>query len=373
MELKIRLGRIIAVLLFCFGACAFAAPSAESLDFSKLLEGAPQKHIFKSDEYFIWCNGVVKGEDGKYHMFFSRWPRKYGFKAWVTHSEIAHAVSDNLLGPYEYKDTPLPARGSEYWDGLCTHNAHIMKAGGKYYIYYMGNDGGTSNKKAEGDAWWRSRNAQRVGVAVADSPYGPWTRFDKPLIAPREGEVLTSTPTVSARADGGFLMVFKAVKDNGTVKGGGVTHYAALAPTPLGQWTRFDKPFIETPKSAFPIDDHVEWFEGGKYYCIAKDHAAYDDRLVDGRYVPDARNSLTPDGRALLLFESADGLNWKLAPQPLVTRFQIKFANGEEMFFERFEMPKVYIEDGKIKALFLAAKPRGRDESFSVALPIKEH
>ena len=30
--------------------------------------------------------------------------------------------------------------------------------------------------------WWVNRNNQRIGVAVADDPNGPWKRFDKPLI-----------------------------------------------------------------------------------------------------------------------------------------------------------------------------------------------
>ena len=38
--------------------------------------------------------------------------------------------------------------------------------------------------------------------------------------------------------------------------------------------------------------------------------------------------------------------------------------------FDRFEMPKVYLESGKVIALFLAAKPKGKEDSFSVVLPV---
>ena len=32
--------------------------------------------------------------------------------------------------------------------------------------------------------WWEYRNRQQIGVAVAESPNGPWTRFDLPVLAP---------------------------------------------------------------------------------------------------------------------------------------------------------------------------------------------
>ena len=68
--------------------------------------------IFFSTDNYTWCSGVIKGEDGKYHMFYSRWSHSKrtldddsmnyifnGFKEWGKYSEIAHAVSDKLNGP----------------------------------------------------------------------------------------------------------------------------------------------------------------------------------------------------------------------------------------------------------------------------------
>jgi len=53
-----------------------------------------------------------------------------------------------------------------------------------------------------------------------------------------------------------------------------------------------------------------------------------------------------------------------------VHKFNITFSNGESFDFERFEMPKVYIEKGKVIALFLAAKEKGKEHSFSIVLPV---
>ena len=45
--------------------------------------------VFKSETYSIWGGSLVKGEDGKYHMFYSRWPKAPGW-VWVSHSEIRY-------------------------------------------------------------------------------------------------------------------------------------------------------------------------------------------------------------------------------------------------------------------------------------------
>lgn len=162
-------------------SCSFQKKSQE-LDFTQLIPAKPDKRFFQMEGYCVWCNGAVKGEDGKYHLFFSRWPESRGFDAWVTHSEIAHAVSDSLLGPYVFHDIAIPHRGNQYWDGDYAHNPHVLKEGDTYYLYYTGNCGSgywyhtadTVKPTMNDREWWINRNNQRIGVAVAKSPYGPW-------------------------------------------------------------------------------------------------------------------------------------------------------------------------------------------------------
>jgi len=60
-----------------------------------------------------------------------------------------------------------------------------------------------------------------------------------------------------------------------------------------------------------------------------------------------------------------------ISKNSLVHTFDITFSDGKSLVFDRFEMPKVYLEKGKVVALFLAAKPKGKEDSFSVALPVK--
>lgn len=40
---------------------------------------APRTPAFESEGYWVWGSSIVKGEDGKYHMFVSRFPKSLPF------------------------------------------------------------------------------------------------------------------------------------------------------------------------------------------------------------------------------------------------------------------------------------------------------
>ena len=82
--------------------------SPDDLNLSAMIQPADSSQFVRDSEYFNWCNSVIKDEEGIYHLFYSRWPRELSFFAWLTHSEIAHATSKKMTGPYQYKETELP-------------------------------------------------------------------------------------------------------------------------------------------------------------------------------------------------------------------------------------------------------------------------
>ena len=233
--------------------------------------------IFSSDTLSIWGASLVKGDDNLYHMYYSIWPKRLGW-AWVTHSEIAHATSTSPFGPFTFRDIALPPRGKLYWDGLVTHNPTIHKFGKKYYLYYMGNTGdgvvtGTLTKESLN---WTHRNNQRIGVAVADNPNGPWTRFDKPLIDISADDsaydaLMTSNPSICQRPDGGFLFLYKGVAKQDKLPGGGpVVHMIATSDSPTGPFIKHDKPVFMVAGERFPAEDPYIWYQDGKYRAIVK-------------------------------------------------------------------------------------------------------
>ncbi len=356
----------IIILLISLASCA--QPAAELNVAEMLPEKLSKESTIKFDGYNNWGTNIVKGKDGKYHAIYSRWPQSRGHMAWVTHSEVAHAVADRLTGPYTFVDMVLPARGNQYWDGDVTHNPHLMEYKGKYYLYYMGNRGDgywqTTPEdfmpKMTNTKWWVNRNNQQIGVAVADDINGPWLRFEKPLIGVEgTNRMMTSTPTVSQRPDGKFLMAYKYVVPDERYRNGRVIHVTALSDSPLGPFVDTGKPFITHPTASFAIDDHVEWFEDGRYYCIAKD----------------SRGVMSPHGPgATLLFTSdREGLDWKMAENELVIApGTLNWSDGSQTQCERTaDMPKLYYEDGRPTALIIATLPKGEDDSFVTIIPLK--
>ena len=342
-----------------------AAPPAEkdghqvfSYDFSRMLKPIPASAKFIDPDYYIWCGTMVKGEDGKYHLFYSRWPRALGHYAWVTHSEVAHAVGDNPLGPFKHHDVALPARGKEFWDGLCTHNPTVQKFNGKYYIYYMGNTGdGVAMKTLN----WTHRNNQRIGVAIADAPNGPWKRFEQPVIAPTAGfydALCCANPSVAARPGGGYLMVYKAVADKNKLPfGGPVLHAVATSDQPEGPFKKHPHPVFVKEGVAFAAEDPFIWSERGQYFAIVKDNAGH----------------FTGKGKSTALFESKDGFDWQLSKNPLVATTEIEWAAGKKQKLNSLERPQLFFENGRPTVLMFACdETPNREHSFNVQIPLKK-
>ncbi|RME71819.1 MAG: hypothetical protein D6781_03455 [Verrucomicrobia bacterium] len=209
--------------------------------------------------------------------------------------------------------------------------------------------------------WWVNRNNQRIGVAIAEDLDGPWQRFDRPLIDVSAGRRMVSTPTVSIRPDGKFLMAYKYVEDTGGERGGRVFHVTALAAAPTGPFVDTGVPFIVHPTARFACDDHVEWYQNSRYYCIAKDQ--------QGAW---SRESRAPAGSMLLFVSDEEGLVWTLARNALVIRAgEIRWSDGSRIPCRRTaDMPKLYIEDGEVKALITAVLPEDTDDSFAVIAPV---
>lgn len=334
-------------------------------DYKIELDPVPSSAQFISDTMSIWGGSLIKGGDGMYHLFYSRWKKDLGW-AWVTHSEIAHAVSDSPFGPFKFSDVTLPVRGEAYWDGLCTHNPTIHKFNGKYYLYYMGNtgDGKIVGEPGNVKLNWTHRNNQRIGVAVSDSPNGPWLRSDTPLIDASQDStaldaLMTSNPSITQGPDGSYLMVYKAVgKKIKGIAGGPVVHCVATSDSPTGPFKKYDFPIFEAEGHDFPAEDPFIWYEKGKYRAILKDmHGAF-----------------TEAGQALVMFDSEDGFHWKLSKNALVSTLQILWADGRTQKVKHLERPQLYLENGKPIALLCASDSldaNGILQSFNVQIPVK--
>ncbi len=304
-------------------------------------------------DFLTWCGSMARTPDGLCHLFFSLWARDKGHKAWVTDSEIGYAVSADPLGPYEFKCLTLRGSGvAGGWDRDVTHNPTVVYWEGKFYLYYTGNYGNGE--------YWSHRNNQRVGVAVAENPAGPWLRFSRPLLDVNPNgwdRLLTTNPSVTPLPDGRFLMIYKASDRQGEgPMYGPVRHGVAFAPGPLGPFVRHPEPIFVGTGGNFPGEDPFVFVAGGKLYAILKDMGSF--------YTSGVRN--------LVLFESADGIDWRLAAKPVAVPRALRWADGQAEEFDRLERPQLYIENGRPQIFFGAVKPRAdREDSYNLHFAVK--
>jgi predicted GH43/DUF377 family glycosyl hydrolase len=328
----------------------------EELKLDEWLQAVPTKSKFIDDEYFIWGASVVEGDDDKYHMYYSRWKRELGHNAWVTHSEIAYAVASQASGPFVHQSVALPVRGEQFWDGLTTHNPTVHKFEGKYYLYYMGT---TGDGKAMDSLNWTHRNNQRIGVAVATSPDGPWTRSDTPLIDVSKtraspDSLMVSNPSVTKMVDGRYLMIYKAVTADGKAPfGGPVVHLAAISASPTGPFLKKAEPLFIKDTVKFPAEDPFIWRQKENYYAIVKDF----------------NGVFTNAGQSLALFESHDGLDWFPSAHPLVSQISVNWQGQGKQDLMHLERPQLLLKDGQPAMLYVAADET-REHSFNIHIPL---
>ena len=347
-NMKLRL-----FILCCFGlVLGFAQNGEDDLYLYDDFKAVSQENIFKTEGYYNWGSSIIKERDGKYHLFYSRWKKEYGFHGWLTHSEIAHATSKSPSGPWKYKETVLLGAGQGNWDAITAHNPKIKYFKGKYYLYYIAtNMGGKDYTEEElvetaktgysHPNWKILRPNQRTGVAVSNSLNGPWSRMDKPLLEP-SGPIITLTvnPAIDKGKDGKYYLIIKGDKPN--EKKFIRNQAVAVAEHPDGPFEIKEKPVID--------------------YMDTEDMSIWYDENRDRFYgVFHAHNFIG-------LVTSENGTDWEKANEFVLKNKEILMEDGTVIGPDRMERPFVYHEGGEPKVLSVAVK-KG-EESYAVFIPI---
>lgn len=355
------MSRFLKMLVLLISLLVGGQLKSQDFDLSKWIQPVPETAKFGLKDYMVWCGSMVKGDDGKYYLFYSRWPRTSGHFAWATESEVALAVADKPTGPYRHVKVILGKRDKKYWDADVTHNPTVYKFGKKYYLYYMGTRGTekfTKQVTMQDAGWWVYRNNQRIGVAVASSPLGPWKRSEKPIIDTTmhsfDHQVATN-PAVTKRNDGKYQMIYKGVAEGKMPNGGKVSHGIAIAERPEGPFKKLPNRIFVKDGVQFPAEDPFVWYQDGKYRAIVKD----------------MKGAFTNAGTSLALFESVDGINdWKPSANVLISTTEIPWVAGLKKVY-KLERPQLYFEKGVPAVLFCAVYDG--DDNYNVAIPLKNN
>ena len=132
-------------------------------------------------QWNYWDGKILKGPDGKYHLFASRWEQSRGHKGWGG-SKAVHAVSDHLTGPYVDKGLCWPDD-----QGGKGHNVTALQLpDGRYAIVVS--------------------ETRPGAVFVSDSLDGPWKLLGN-LTVEGQPKWRASNEIVLARPDGRFEML----------------------------------------------------------------------------------------------------------------------------------------------------------------------
>lgn len=333
----------------------------------------PTSNVQSDSAWNIWCGTMVKGYDGKYHLYYSRWPRQSGHESWISHSQIAYAVADKPEGPYRDVNVPLPVYNDTAWDGAMAHNPYAVTVGGKYYLYYIATRGhrlsAGEKVKPYSEEWWKRRDSERIGVAVADNPAGPWTRMDVPVLDNSKDDsafdaMCVANPAVCVGRNGKIVMLYKGVCKNGTIKGGRVRFSVAFADTPAGPFVKTDRMVFQPkdPKAGMVAEDPFLWYDKklDRYYAVTRD--------VVGQF--------TGEEGGLALLQSDDAVNWTPVKHPKVVPTNLKWADGTVMDknASHIERPFLYFDKkGRPVLLFgamgVARNGKQREHSYNVRIP----
>lgn len=256
---------------------------------------------FKMEGYILWCPSVIKV--GKiYHMFASRWPEQYGLGGWTKYSEIVRATSDNLYGPYTFKEVVIQKREG-YWDNDRAHNPKIVKVGNTFVLYYIS-------------------SANETGYAYSNSITGPWKRVDT-LPMP------FSNPAPLVKKDGSiYVFGRKAVND------------IRIAQVYTASAFNAKYSLLNEGKNSLPgknqLEDPTIWWASNQYNVILSDFRA----------------DATGIGKAGAQYYSTDGIEYKLVSKDPVYTKTVNYDDGTSFTFRRRERPFVYVDKGKVTAFF---------------------
>ena len=252
-------------------------------------------------QWDYWDGKILKGEDGKYHLFASRWEQAKGHRGWGN-SQAVHAVSDRLAGPYADRGLCWPddARGKG-------HNVTALRLPDHRYAILI--------------------SETRPGtVYVSNTPDGPWKVLGTVTVKD-DPKWRASNEIILLRPDGRFEMFGRAGKVMisekdilGPYVAQGPSIYPGVADMPKKDLRHFEDP--------------VMWFSGGFYQLVVNN---WSERK--------AYHLVSKDGITGWTYRG-------LAYDPTVDF--IRCSDGTVNRWTKLERPGVYLENGHVVAVTLA-------------------
>ncbi|MET3870709.1 glycoside hydrolase family protein [Puniceicoccus vermicola] len=283
---------------------------------------------FSREGWTVWdCAPIL--HEGRVHVFFTRWRTPEEGSSpdaqWYLGSEIVHAVSDDVLGPYEIRQVVLRKEGGDgSWDDSAVINPKIYRIGERFALCYTG-------------CRARRHDTQAIGLLVADSLDGPWTNLsaDAPIIAPGEKPeafdgYLCNNPAMLVHPSGEIWIYYKGRPRLPGAGAGPMRIGLATAKTLEGLYVKYsENPVLDLAPLSF--EDPFVWREDDAYCMLASE---LDNPIC----------ILEQNGG--LLFRSKDGLAWG-PPEPGYPSPRKLFGTAQRM-----EEPNILFDGDRPSHLF---------------------
>jgi hypothetical protein len=245
-----------------------------------------------------WDGQIIESPDGKFHLFASRWDHAMGHRGWG-HSVAVHAVSDNVIGPYEDKGMCWP----DNMGGKGHNVTALIMPDGRYAV--------TVSEIRPGE------------VFASKSPDGPWESLGL-ITVQDQPKWHASNVTPMLRPDGQYMIVQRSGQ-------------IMLAKEIIGPYV-VQGPSIYKTVKGLPLEhleDPTAWYSGGLYHMVVNSWSM----------------------RKAFHLTSADGISgWTfrgLAYDP-TTDF-IRYTDGTVNHWEKIERPGVLLKDGHVTHFTFAA------------------
>jgi hypothetical protein len=241
-------------------------------------------------QYTYWDGQIIKGQDGRFHLFASRWNQSAGHNGWGG-SVAVHAVSNSIAGPYVDK-------------GLCWPT----NQGGKGHNV-------TALRLVEGTYACLVSDTRPGDFFTSSSLDGPWTFLGSIKInANGYPSPATTNLSIMIRPDNGY---YEIVPRSGQIM---ISSSGILGPYVVQGNTVYGG--INLPN----LEDPVVWYSGGLYHIVVNSWST----------------------RQAIHLTSPDGIkNWTnrgLAYDP--TRNFVRYTDGTVNHWNKMERPAVVIENG---------------------------
>ncbi|MDO7173149.1 glycoside hydrolase family protein [Mariniflexile sp. AS56] len=226
----------------------------------------------KLKNWCYWDGKIVKDDDGKYHMYASRWTQEMSHSdGWHLGSKGMHAVSDNIMGLYVDKGLLWP----DWKDGIGHNVIGLRMHDGRYAA--------VTSELTDGE------------IFVSDSPNGPFKLLGKIQVDPNGFDIglaryqnktkpnygHMSNVKILLRPDGRYMLVGRStavmISDNGI-----------LGPYKIIS-DRVYKNYPELPQTK--NEDPTIWYSGGLYHMVynhwptkTSHHFTSEDEIADWIY-----------------------------------------------------------------------------------------